>query len=157
MPRYQVALIVLAFVGVAAVILATGLIARQTLAERRTWPLSTGTVTEIRTVMLARGHGTDVIGQHTVAGVAHRFEFLWGRDRIDSNVFGFDARFVPPADVPSIGAAIPIRYNPSDPRQVVPLKATENPAPIFTGTTLFVMISSLILAILCGVLLPRGR
>lgn len=88
-----------------------GLWARAEFASRR-WPTAIATVRSHQQQLISHGSAVYVRGTFTVEGRTHSFTHTWGRDE------SREGRWVPPADLPAVGATVPVQYNPANPSEV---------------------------------------
>ncbi len=94
-----------------ALAVAFGLWARAEHAKGA-WPVANATVQSHQQRLIPHGSAVFVGGHFTVEGRTHSFTHPWGRDEWR------EGRWVPPADLPAVGATVPVQYNPANPDEV---------------------------------------
>lgn len=141
MTRLQLVLIGVVFAVIAAAIVTVSWLEYRAQPDTTHWGQTTATVTAHRTINLNRGTATVVHAQYTVDAVVHEADIARERD-----VWNGD-RFVTPPEAPAVGAAVALKYDPADPRTVLP---ADRPRAPFMGTWTIVFVGTLsLLALLC--------
>ncbi len=79
---------------------------------RGQWPIASATVLSHQQRLITHGSAVFVSGSFTVDGASHTFVKPWGTSSWS------DGRWVPPSDLPAVGATVAVRYNPSHPDEV---------------------------------------
>lgn len=141
MTRSQLVLIGVVFAVLAAAIVTFSWLEYRARPDTTHWGQTTATVTAHRTINLNRGTATVVHTQYTIDDVVHDADIETVRDVWSGE------RFVTPPETPGVGAAIALKYDPANPRAVVPAGRPRAP---FMATWTIVFVGTLsLLALLC--------